>query len=844
MKRKASKVAAMILVTVILIYVFPVSSYAASVDENAATPDSAFPDRAVASAPGGSSADAPLGSAVENGLCVIDGKTYYYVNGAPFAAGLIKDGNDFYYINSSGEAVSGNYEVTRTNGLLLPGFYQFDKDGRMIDPPVYPDGPNKDGNFYRNGVRLIAYQLVEFEGKYYFISDYNKYARNITLFLNNDFVKGTDLEPGNYYFDSDGVLSVKNGPNADGYFYLDRVRLNAFQLVEFEGNYYFINDGHKYAKNTRLYLTNRFVGNTGLPVGYYDFDNTGKMILKNGPDTDGCFYLRNIKQKAYQLVEYNGDYYFIDSGNKYAAGRTVYMSARFVDAYGLPVGYYDFDETGKMILKNGPDADGCFYLRNVKQKAYQLVEYNGDYYFIDSGNKYAVSRTIYLSAKFVDPYGLSVGYYEFDATGKLLFKNGPDTDGFFYRNGVRQYAYQLAEYNGDYYFIDSGNKYAVSRTIYMSARFVDPYGLAVGYYSFDETGKMIVNNGPNQDGFFYLNGKKVTGYQIVSYKGDYYFINDGNKYAKNTRLFLGSRFTDSAGLRSGYYNFDANGKIIDPVVVINGPASDGCFYLNGVRQTAYKLIKYDGDYYFINDGNKFAKEKCIYCSNKFVDGTDLRVWDYWFDADGKMVGYIEGVPNGRDIGDVYFMKTSDGRDIKSGLLMRGGELDNANYYYPEKLLTNGINTVKNDFNVKLDMDLRAPAATGMELFGSDVVHKNYDMVLYDQVLTAKGKARIKEIFDDLADPDNYPIYMHCTHGIDRTGIVCFILETALGVSYGDSFNEYLMSVGAHDGSIIKVWNDVNNNYSGADSREKAVAFLKDCGITQEQIDSLYDIYLD
>ena len=86
--------------------------------------------------------------------------------------------------------------------------------------------------------------------------------------------------------------------------------------------------------------------------------------------------------------------------------------------------------------------------------------------------------------------------------------------------------------------------------------------------------------------------------------------------------------------------------------------------------------------------------------------------------------------------------------------------------------------------------------------------------------------------------------MHCTHGIDRTGIVCFILETALGVSYGDSFNEYLMSVGAHDGSIIKVWNAVNINYSGADSREKAVAFLKDCGITQEQIDSLYDIYLD
>ena len=53
-----------------------------------------------------------------------------------------------------------------------------------------------------------------------------------------------------------------------------------------------------------------------------------------------------------------------------------------------------------------------------------------------------------------------------------------------------------------------------------------------------------------------------------------------------------------------------------------------------------------------------------------------------------------------------------------------------------------------------------------------------------------------------------------------------------------------MSVGAHDGSFLKAWNLISNNYSGVTEKEKAIAYLKDCGITQEQIDSLYSIYLD
>ena len=55
----------------------------------------------------------------------------------------------------------------------------------------------------------------------------------------------------------------------------------AYQLVEFEGNYYFINDGNnRVAKNTELYLSEKYVAGTDLAPGLYSFDAEGKLIRK------------------------------------------------------------------------------------------------------------------------------------------------------------------------------------------------------------------------------------------------------------------------------------------------------------------------------------------------------------------------------------------------------------------------------------------------------------------------------------------------------------------------------------------------------------------------------------
>ena len=93
----------------------------------------------------------------------------------------------------------------------------------------------------------------------------------------------------------------------------------------------------------------------------------------------------------------------------------------------MPSGYYEFDAEGKMIMPeplNGPQADGYFYIDNVKQLGWKLYEYNGDYYYVAAYNKYITSKSAYLANKDFIAIGLNLpsGYYEFDAEGRMIIK--------------------------------------------------------------------------------------------------------------------------------------------------------------------------------------------------------------------------------------------------------------------------------------------------------------------------------------------------------------------------------------------------------------------------------------
>ena len=234
--------------------------------------------------------------------------------------------------------------------------------------PVVPTGKNGvvGDYFYLNDVQQLRYQLIKYEGNYYYVADGNKVVKNDSAYMNK-VLEGTDLPAGTYYFDADGKMilpespdtpidpSVKNGVVGD-YFYLNDVQQLRYQLIKYEGNYYYVADGNKVVKNDSAYM-NKVLAGTGLPAGTYAFDADGKMILPETPEqpevkngvVGDYFYLDDVKQLAYQLIRYEGNYYYVGDGNKVVKDDFVYMN-KVLAGTGLTAGEYYFDADGKMIL--------------------------------------------------------------------------------------------------------------------------------------------------------------------------------------------------------------------------------------------------------------------------------------------------------------------------------------------------------------------------------------------------------------------------------------------------------------------------------------------------------------
>ena len=209
---------------------------------------------------------------------------------------------------------------------------------------------------------------------------------------------------------------------------------------------------------------------------------------------------------------------------------------------------------------------------------------------------------------------------------------------------------------------------------------------------------------------------------------------------------------------------------------------------------------------------------------------------------------IPGVENLRDIGGY---QTLDGKTIKQGLLIRGCELDglkNEDYY----LAGEDVAAVQKTFGFVYDLDLRSPEVAEGEVtsrLGEDVVHKFYDAPTYAQIFREEYLQSMKEIFTDLANPENYPMYLHCTWGRDRTGTVVLLLQGLLNVSEEDLMMEYQLTGYVH--SAVATNNKMDAlflglaAYEGDTLQEQIISYLTTTvGITPEQIASIQSIFLD
>ena len=203
---------------------------------------------------------------------------------------------------------------------------------------------------------------------------------------------------------------------------------------------------------------------------------------------------------------------------------------------------------------------------------------------------------------------------------------------------------------------------------------------------------------------------------------------------------------------------------------------------------------------------------------------------------------IEGAVNVRDIGG---WKAADEKTIKYGLLYRGSELDGS--VEPSYLATErGLHDMISVLGIRYDMDLRSESDRKVNALGANVAYKNYNASMYAAALNKENSANLKDIFADLADPDKYPIYLHCTYGRDRTGTICYLLEGLLGVKDADLKRDYELTVFGGLGTAsadFAVFVDRINQLEGNTTSEKIEGYLLSIGVTAEEIASIREIFL-
>ena len=212
-----------------------------------------------------------------------NGDIRYYEDGVAVVKGLVKDTDgSYYFINSTKKAVKNTWYAFNeafANGLLPAGRYYFGEDGKLQQLNGVVVEANGDVRYYENGVAVVKGLVKDDAGDYYFINGTKKAVKNTWYAFNATYANGL-LPAGRYFFGEDGKLQLKNGvvveSNGDIRYYENNVAV-AKGLVEYEGNYYFINSSLKAVKNT-YYAFNAKYANGLLPAGRYFFDAEGKLV--------------------------------------------------------------------------------------------------------------------------------------------------------------------------------------------------------------------------------------------------------------------------------------------------------------------------------------------------------------------------------------------------------------------------------------------------------------------------------------------------------------------------------------------------------------------------------------
>lgn len=214
--------------------------------------------------------------------------------------------------------------------------------------------------------------------------------------------------------------------------------------------------------------------------------------------------------------------------------------------------------------------------------------------------------------------------------------------------------------------------------------------------------------------------------------------------------------------------------------------------------------------------------------------------------------------NGSNIRDIGGRITTDGHRVRYGRLFRGSELRNGKV---TNVTDTDIRTLQT-LGIKAELDLRSSSDIDGLLPDSSCLGGEYTFVNLrshstDICSQPSNQAKIKQAFSFMAQCMNNgkPVYMHCTWGADRTGIMAFFVECALGFTLDDLYKDYeltsLSKAGYRAANSPTAWSledkigYIQSHFNGRSIQEKTVNFLREaCGVTDEELSTIRNFMLE
>ena len=250
-----------------------------------------------------------------------------------------------------------------------------------------------------------------------------------------------------------------------------------------------------------------------------------------------------------------------------------------------------------------------------------------------------------------------------------------------------------------------------------------------------------------------------------------------------------------------------------------------------------------------------------------------------------MTPTLKAIANFRDCGGAA---TSDGRRLRVGRVYRSGTLDDARSADLRVLRDLGLRTII-DLRAPREKKKTPPQVDGTRRVDLPIELETRTREKIEPLMTQRGAAPLvagimQQMYRELADEawpqagqlfkvllnaEAYPVLIHCRAGKDRTGLMCALLQQAVGVKHEALVQDYL-ETNQHFGRLtprmvrlLRIFSlgrvQIDNVRASLSAREEYLqaafdqiecghggltAYLAKCGVGARELDTLRGLLVD